>query len=104
MVAFIDFSREDPARCALLLQRPIPGFKPSSDVYRAAEDVMERVLQVLAAAGVDNQGDIDCFVAMVAGLIDAQLANDPGGDRWTRHLDRLIARYLDDAERRRSAR
>ncbi len=29
------------------------------------------------------------------------VANDPDGDRWTRHLDRLIDLYLDDAKRRR---
>ena len=34
---------------------------------------------------------------MVAGLIDAQLSNDPGGNRWTRHLNRLIDMYVDDA-------
>jgi hypothetical protein len=33
---------------------------------------------------------------MVGGLIDAQLANDPGGDRWGRLLDRAIDMYVDD--------
>jgi AcrR family transcriptional regulator len=100
MAAFIDFALEDPARCALLLQRSIPGFEPSAEAYRHAEEVMEQVLGVLRAAGLDDQGDVDCFVAMVAGLIEAQLANDPGGDRWVRHLDRLTDLYLDDAERK----
>jgi AcrR family transcriptional regulator len=100
MASFIDFALEDPARCALLLQRPIPGFEPSTEAYRHAEEVMGEVLGVLRAAGLHDQGDIDCFVAMVAGLIEAQLANDPGGDRWIRHLDRLTDLYVDDAERR----
>lgn len=100
MAAFIGFALEDPARCALLLQRPIPGFEPSTEAYCHAEEVMEQVLRVLRAAGLHDQGDVDCFVAMVAGLIDAQLANDPGGDRWIRHLDRLTDLYADDAERR----
>ena len=34
---------------------------------------------------------------MVAGLMDAQLSNDPDGDRWTRHLNRLVDLYVDDA-------
>ena len=39
---------------------------------------------------------------MVAGLIDAQISNDPGGDRWIRHLDRLVDLHLDDALQRRA--
>ena len=34
---------------------------------------------------------------MVAGLMDAQMSNDPGGNRWTRHLNRLVDLYVDDA-------
>ena len=54
----------------------------------------------MAAAGVDDPGDVDCIVAVVGGPIDAQTSNDPGGDRWVRHLDRLIDLHLDDANRR----
>ena len=56
---------------------------------------------MLRPAGVDKPGDVDCFIAMIAGLIDAQMTNDPGGTRWIRHLDRLIDLYLDDATQRR---
>ena len=48
------------------------------------------------AAGVDDPVDVDCIVAMVAGLIDAQASNDPEGTRWTRHLDRLVDLHLDN--------
>ena len=48
-------------------------------------------------AGVTRQGDIDCVVAVTAGLVDAQLSNDPGGRRWTRHLNRLVDLLVDDA-------
>jgi hypothetical protein len=40
---------------------------------------------------------------MIAGLVNAQMSNDPGGNRWVRHLDRLIDLYLDDADRRRTS-
>ena len=100
MGAFIDFALEDPARCALLLQRPIPGFEPSAGSYAIAEQVLSRAVDLLQAAGLENPADVDCFVAMIAGLIDAQISNDPGGDRWTRHLDRLIDMYLDHPTRR----
>ena len=104
MRAFVEFAVEDPARCALLLQRPIPGFHPSEGSFRYAQTVLTRAIELLRAAGLHNQGDVDCFVAMVAGLIDAQISNDPGGDRWTRHLDRLADMYLDEAKHRRSRR
>lgn len=96
MGGFIDFALDDTARCALLFQRPIPGFEPSAASYELAEDVLTRAVDLLRAAGVENQGDIDCCIAMVGGLIDAQMSNDPEGDRWTRHLDRLVDMYLDE--------
>jgi hypothetical protein len=55
---------------------------------------------VMHAAGLDDQGDIDCLVAITAGLMQAQLSNDPGGDRWVRHLDRMIDLHLDHAHSR----
>jgi AcrR family transcriptional regulator len=100
MKAFVTFAVEDTARCALLLQRPIPGFEPSADSYAVAQQVLGRVITLLGTAGVESEGDLDCFIAMIAGLIDAQISNDPGGDRWIRHLDRLIDLHLDDAFRR----
>ena len=100
MRAFAAFVVEDPARAALLFQRPIPGFEPSAQSYEGAQAVFARATDVLAAAGVHDQGDVDCFVAMVAGLIEAQISNDPGGDRWLRHLDRLTDLHLDDIQRR----
>ena len=100
MRVFVDFAVEDPERCALLLQRPIPGFEPSAASYEHARAVLSRAIELLRAAGLESPGDIDCFIAMVAGLIDAQISNDPGGDRWTRHLDRLTDMYLDEPKRR----
>jgi hypothetical protein len=83
-----------------MFQRPIPGFEPSADSYGYAEDALNRAVALLRDAGVESQGDIDCITAMVDGLIDSQMSNDPGGDRWTRHLDRLIDMHLDEAQRR----
>lgn len=94
--AFVEFSLEDEARRQLLFQRPIPGFVPGPESYAVAEAVLARVVDVLVAAGVDDPVDVDCIVAMVAGLIDAQASNDPEGTRWTRHLDRLVDLHLDN--------
>lgn len=101
MRAFVAFALEDPARAELLFHRPIPGFIPSPASYAIAESVLARAVGALGAAGMEEPADVDCFIAMIAGLMDAQISNDPGGDRWTRHLDRLTDLYLEDATRRR---
>ncbi len=98
--AFIDFALEDPARCELLFERHVPGFTPTPASYALADEALGRVVTVMGDAGVTDQGDIDCLVAVTAGLMEAQLANDPGGDRWVRHLDRMIDLHLDDAHQR----
>ncbi len=104
MRAFVDFALEDPARSTLLFQRPIPGFEPSTESYADAQEVLGRAAGLLQAAGLRDQGDVDCFIAMIGGLVDAQLSNDPGGNRWTRHLDRLTNMHLDEVKRRRNHR
>jgi Transcriptional regulator len=95
--AFADFATEDPARNSLLFRRVIPGFEPSTESYQLAVEALGRVGAVMATAGVTDPDDIDCLVAMIAGLIEAQLSNEPGGDRWLRHLDRMIDLLADHA-------
>ena len=86
----------------LLFARPIPGFEPSPEAYAPAVEVLGRTAALLRDAGMRAQGDLDCFTAMVGGLIAAQNSNDPGGNRWVRHLDRLIDLYLDHLPNRKS--
>jgi AcrR family transcriptional regulator len=93
----VTFAIEDPPRNELLFERHAPGFTPSPDSFALAEEVLGGATKLINEAGVTRQGDIDCIVAMVGGLIEAQLSNDPGGDRWTRHLGRLIDLLVDDA-------
>jgi AcrR family transcriptional regulator len=100
MSAFVAFALEDPARCELLFERHVPGFTPSPESYALAEEALGRAAKLMNEAGVTHQGDIDCIVAMVAGLMEAQLSNDPGGSRWIRHLNRLVDLYVDDAVQR----
>jgi AcrR family transcriptional regulator len=95
--AFVAFALEDPARCELLFQRHIPGFVPSPESYALAEMALGGTVKLMHEAGVAEQGDIDCIVAVTAGLMDAQMSNDPGGNRWTRHLNRLADLLVDDA-------
>ena len=95
--AFADFAVADPARNSLLFRRVIPGFEPSAESYAGAQAALGRVVKVINAAGVRTRGDIDCLVAMTGGLIEAQLSNEPGGDRWLRHLPRMTDVLLDNA-------
>jgi AcrR family transcriptional regulator len=94
--AFFDFSVSDLARYQLMNQRTILGFEPTPEAYAPAVQVLDGLRQRLAMHAITAQEDIDLYVALVGGLADAQLANDPGGDRWARLLDRAIDMYLHD--------
>lgn len=96
LATFTVFALEDPARSELLFQRHIPGFVPSPQSFSLAEEALGRMVTFAHDAGITDQGDMDCIVAVTAGLMEAQLSNDPGGDRWTRHLNRLVDLLVDD--------
>jgi hypothetical protein len=40
--------------------------------------------------------DADIYTALLGGLVNQQLANDPGGQRWRRLIPRVIAMFADD--------
>jgi AcrR family transcriptional regulator len=90
----LEFSNADLVRYHLLFQRPIPGFAPSEASYKVAIEFYERGRARLAAAGVTDQSDFDLFTALIAGLADQQVANDPGGDRWIRLTDRVLTMFF----------
>jgi AcrR family transcriptional regulator len=94
--AFAAFGNEDIELYQLLFHRPIPGFAPSAESYALAEKVLGGLYMLVRAAGITEQGDMDCIVAITAGVTDAQISNDPGGDRWLRHLNRLVDLLADD--------
>ena len=93
---FFDFAVADLARHQLMNQRTIPGFEPSPEAYAPAVEVLDRARATLRSAGVASQDDFDLCIAIVGGLVDAQLANDPGGQRWSRLLDRTVDMFADD--------
>jgi len=88
--AWFEFCTSDPVRHQLLFQRIIPGFEPSEEAYGLAVENLAAVGRRLAAAGVTDPGHLDLWTAVLTGLIDQQLANDPGGDRWGRLLDDAV--------------
>lgn len=93
---FFDFATADLPRHQLMNLRTIPGFTPSPASYAPAVAVMNEGVENLVALGLDaSQADIDLFTALLAGLVDQQWANDPGGHRWGRLLDRAVDMYAD---------
>jgi AcrR family transcriptional regulator len=87
---FFDFAVADLARYQLMNQRTVVGFTPSPEAYAPSVATLDHTRALLARYGVTRQEDLDLYVALIAGLIDAQLANDPGGSRWRRLLDRAV--------------
>lgn len=91
----LDFVVEDPPRQQLMFQRTIPGFEPSSVSYALARRLVDRCAGLLSALGADSPAHVDVYTALVGGLGAQQVANDPGGDRFTRHLEALLDVFLD---------
>jgi len=92
---FFDYAVADLARHQLMNQRTIPGFVPSSESYAPAVQALDRTRGQLSRLGVNSPDKFDLFTALIGGLIDAQQANDPGGDRWARLLDQAVDMFAD---------
>ena len=91
---FFDFCTTDAVRYQLLFQRTIPGFEPSPESYTVALAVLDDLAAEFAAVGITDPAAIDLATAMFTGLTSQQLANDPGGDRWLRLVDRAVTMLL----------
>jgi AcrR family transcriptional regulator len=92
--AMVSFMTSDPARASLLFQRTIPGFEPSAESYAPAIELLDRARTALASIGITDPDALDIWTALISGLANQQLANDPGGTRWTRLIDRAVDMYL----------
>jgi AcrR family transcriptional regulator len=92
---FFDYAVADLARHQLMNQRTIPGFEPTPASYAPAVRVLDQGVAFLTGLGVSDRADIDIYISLIGGLIDQQLANDPGGDRYSRLLDRAIDMFAD---------
>lgn len=93
--AYVDYAVADQARNQLMNARISADFEPSPEAYAPSVAVVEQGRAEFAAMGIDGEGDHDLFTALLGGLTDAQLANDPGGDRYSRLLERAIDMYAD---------
>jgi AcrR family transcriptional regulator len=91
---FFDWAVADPARYLLTSQRTIPGFEPSAEGYAPAVAVMEETFELFDKLGIPRN-DVDLYTAFVGGLVAQQVANDPGGNRWKKQVDRAMDAFCD---------
>ena len=94
MRLFTGFCVADPVRYQLLMERPIPGFEPAPQSFQITVAALAATRADLQAAGVHGERAVDLFRALITGLVSLQIANDPGGDRWTRLQDGALDMFL----------
>jgi AcrR family transcriptional regulator len=97
---FVEFCTEDPVRYQLMFQRFIPGFEPSPESYAISVEGLRVVRERLARAGLTDPRVLDLFTAATAGLVNQQISNEPGGDRWVRLVDETIEMVFEHVSKR----
>jgi len=90
---FVEFCTADVARYHLLFQHTIPGFAPSHESYAPAVRALADSRDALARNGFTDARQLDMWTALLNGLVDQQISNEPGGDRWIRLLDDFVTMF-----------
>ena len=93
---YFDFAVGDLERHQLMDMPMLRDFIPSEEAYRPAVECYEIMRSVLAEIGIRRQADLDMYTALIGGLVNQQLANDPRGDRWRVLLPRVLTMFADD--------
>jgi AcrR family transcriptional regulator len=101
---FVEFCTADVPRYQLLFQHAIPGFAPSSESYAPAIRALDGTRTMLARNGFTDPRQLDMWTALLNGLVDQQISNDPGGDRWVRLIDDFVTMYANHCQQQRSTR
>ena len=91
---FVEFCAREFARYQLLFQRTIPGFEPSAESYAPAIRALAGARERLALNGITDPELLDMWTALSTGLVDQQISNDPGGDRWVRLIDDFVDMFV----------
>jgi AcrR family transcriptional regulator len=91
---FVAFMASNPVRYQIIVERPVPGFVPSPESFGLAQRGFSVAREALAKAGITDDRALDMWRAMNTGLLTQQIANEPGGDRWTRLADEALDMYL----------
>lgn len=101
---FIEFCLANPARYQLLFQHSIPGFTPSESSMEISSRALAFLERWMAAAGIEDPSGLDLMRAMLLGISGEQLANEPGGTRWTRFTEDLADVIVEVLRRRKAPR
>jgi hypothetical protein len=96
--SFVAFCTENPTRYQLLFQRTIPGWRPSESAYSRALAVHTLMRESFGRLGITSDRHLDLWTALLTGLTDQQISNDPGGDRWSRLVDDAVDMFLDHTQ------
>lgn len=91
---FFEFCTCDPARYQLLFQRTLPGFEPSTESFAPAVQTLAEAGELLTLNGITEARYLDVWTALITGLVDQQVSNDPGGNRWYLLIDESIDMFL----------
>jgi len=93
---YFDFAVADLPRHQLMDVNVVPNFQPSPQAYAPAVRVYQVMLDQLRGLGITAQEDADIYTALIGGLVNQQLANDPRGQRWRRLIPRVMNMFADD--------
>jgi len=93
---FAEFCTASPVRYQLMFQRTIPGFEPSPESYAISAAGFADYAAWMASHEIAHATDM--YTGVMTGLVDQQLSNEPGGDRWLRLIDDAMAMVLSYAE------
>jgi AcrR family transcriptional regulator len=101
--AFVSWAVTHPVQAQIMFWRPVPGFVPSAEAYRAAlasQDLLRAALRAAAGAGrlapdAAEERAVDLVSAVVAGVVTQQLANEPGVATPDGRFTRLTATVVD---------
>jgi AcrR family transcriptional regulator len=95
---YFDFAVSDLERHQLMDMPTLRDFTPSEDAYRSSLACYAIMRSVLNEIGIHRQADLDLYTAILGGLVNQQLANEPKGDRWRALLPRALTLFADDLD------
>lgn len=83
--SYMRFAQENPDYYQIMFSRPVPDFVPSEESLALSFDALERFTQHLQAVlerdqinpGIPNEQARDIIIALMHGLTEQHLANDP---------------------------
>jgi AcrR family transcriptional regulator len=101
---FADLCTQDVVRAQLLFQRTLPGFEPSPESYALAGQFLDYARDRLHAAGFTRPEDLDLYTALMSGIVNQQMANDPDGSRWTDLVDEAVDMLLEHLKQAKKSR